>query len=104
AYTPDADFLGEDAFSYYATGGESNSNEVQVLITVHPEPNEAPIVITDSYEITENQILTIDDTDGVLANDEDPDGDALTSELKTDVSHGTLTLKPDGSFTYQPNP
>ena len=39
---------------------------------------------------------------GVLANDTDADGDALTAALEDDVSHGTLSLAADGSFSYQP--
>lgn len=32
----------------------------------------------------------------------DPDGDTLTASLVSNVSHGTLHLYPDGSFTYWP--
>jgi hypothetical protein len=39
---------------------------------------------------------------GVLANDLDPNGLPLTAVLRLRVSHGTLTLRPDGSFTYTP--
>jgi hypothetical protein len=38
----------------------------------------------------------------VLANDADPDGDALTAELVSGPAHGTLALGPDGGFTYVP--
>src|SRR5207302_1728495 len=40
---------------------------------------------------------------GVLANDTDPDGDALTAVLATSPAHGALTLNADGSFTYTPS-
>lgn len=39
---------------------------------------------------------------GILANDYDVEGDVLTVILLTNVSKGTLTLNPDGSFTYKP--
>jgi len=39
----------------------------------------------------------------VLANDSDPDGDPLTAVLVTGPSNGTLTLNPDGTFSYRPN-
>ncbi|MFD7032244.1 FG-GAP-like repeat-containing protein [Streptomyces sp. NPDC059917] len=39
---------------------------------------------------------------GVLANDIDPDGNTLTASLVTGPAHGTLTLDPDGSFSYRP--
>ncbi len=39
---------------------------------------------------------------GVLGNDTDPDGHPLTARLVTGPAHGTLTLAPNGSFTYAP--
>ena len=39
---------------------------------------------------------------GVLANDSDVDGNALTAVLQTSPSYGTLTFNADGSFTYIP--
>ena len=37
---------------------------------------------------------------GVLANDTDADGDALTAVLVSNAAHGTVTLHSDGSFHY----
>src|SRR5204862_315560 len=39
---------------------------------------------------------------GVLTNDTDADGNALTAAVVSDVAHGTLSLNPNGSFTYTP--
>jgi hypothetical protein len=33
----------------------------------------------------------------------DPDGDAITAQLVSGPSNGTLTFHPDGTFTYTPN-
>ena len=41
---------------------------------------------------------------GLLANDVDPDGDALTARLATPPFHGLVELRADGSFTYIPSP
>ena len=38
----------------------------------------------------------------MLANDSDPDGDALTAELLSGTSNGTLEFNADGSFVYTP--
>ena len=40
---------------------------------------------------------------GVLANDYDLDGDAMTASLVTGPRSGTLTFNSDGSFVYTPS-
>ena len=40
----------------------------------------------------------------VLVNDTDPDGDAITAELLQAPLYGTVSLLPNGSFTYDPRP
>jgi VCBS repeat-containing protein len=40
---------------------------------------------------------------GVLGNDSDADGDAISAVLFTLPSHGLVTLNPDGSFLYVPD-
>ena len=39
---------------------------------------------------------------GVLGNDTDVDGNPLTAVVATGVTHGTVTLNSNGSFTYTP--
>lgn len=62
---------------------------------------QAPESINDAYETPRDQTLTIPAT-GVLENDFDLNQNTLTSHLVNDVSFGTLTLQPNGSFTYTP--
>ena len=38
----------------------------------------------------------------VLSNDTDADGNSLTASLVAGPTHGSLTLNPDGSFSYTP--
>src|SRR5205807_5800998 len=46
--------------------------------------------------------LTVGTGGGVMANDTDADGDALTATLGTGPSHGSLTFRANGSFDYTP--
>ena len=56
------------------------------------------------YEVAKGGSLTVTAADGVLANDNDPEGDPLTAILVSGPSNATaFTLNPDGSFTYTPN-
>src|SRR5207253_2672264 len=66
-------------------------------------PNTAPLALRDSYSVTENAVLAVPPTSGVLTNDTDADGDTLTAELVSGPTHAaTFTLNPDGSFSYTP--
>jgi len=63
--------------------------------------NDAPVAVNDSYTTAEDTVLNVA-ASGVLANDTDTDGDALTAILATGPTHGTLTLNANGSFIYTP--
>src|SRR5262249_33199552 len=64
---------------------------------------EAPAAGPDDYTISEDTSLVVR-APGVLGNDTDPKGNyPLTAHLSSGPSHGTLTLNPDGSFTYKPS-
>jgi Ca2+-binding RTX toxin-like protein len=65
-------------------------------------PNEAPVANADSYAILRNGTLQLDGP-GLLANDTDIDGDALSASLVSGPLNGTLTLNADGSLTYTAN-
>jgi VCBS repeat-containing protein len=99
-YTPDANYHGPDGFSYEANDGSLDSNLATVTITVTPS-GDAPVAVDDSYSVGEDGTLTIAPP-GVLGNDSDVEGDALSAALVTGPSHGTLALNADGSFTYAP--
>jgi Bacterial Ig domain len=60
-----------------------------------------PVAVGDNYSTDENVVLS-EPAPGILGNDTDLEGDPLTAVLMTSAENGTLTLNPDGSFTYTP--
>ncbi|MDR3636948.1 MAG: Ig-like domain repeat protein [Isosphaeraceae bacterium] len=60
-----------------------------------------PKAVADSYTTPENTTLIVS-APGILGNDTDPNGLALTPVVTSYSSHGTLTVNEDGSFTYVP--
>jgi VCBS repeat-containing protein len=64
--------------------------------------NHAPAANNDSYSTNANTVLTVSAALGVLHNDTDADGNTLTAFLATNPNHGTLSLNPNGAFTYTP--
>jgi subtilisin family serine protease len=100
-YTPAANFNGTDSFSYTVSNG-SQSNTGSVVVSVLPV-NDAPVASDDPLVLTADAAGSYTaPAPGVLANDSDVDGDALSATLVSGVATGTLQLRPDGSFSYSP--
>ncbi len=99
-YTPAANYAGADSFSYFVTDGSLNSSTVNVNITV-TAINDAPVANDEAFAIGEDTGLTYA-LPGVLGNDSDADGNALSAIRVTGPAHGTLTLNANGSFVYTP--
>lgn len=102
AYTPYTNYFGPDSFSYRTNDGILDSNAATVQITVRPV-NDPPVGVSDAYSLNEDERLEITHDQGVLANDEDAEGDPLSAVLVALPQHGTLTLGDDGPFVYVPN-
>lgn len=68
-----------------------------------PPTNQAPIATNDTYSTSVNTTLTVPAA-GILTNDRDPEGGALTVNfpLTNSPTSGTLTQNADGSFTFVP--
>jgi hypothetical protein len=66
----------------------------------------APTAVNDSYadplRVSQCYPTTITAANGVLANDTDPAGHALTAALVTGPADGSVALQADGSFVYSP--
>ncbi|MCA9175933.1 MAG: tandem-95 repeat protein [Planctomycetales bacterium] len=101
-YVPVASFVGADSFTYVASDGLLDSNVATVTINVNPILH-APVAGDDDYAIDEDGVLSVP-APGVLSNDSDLDGDALTAVLVSNPANGVLTFGPDGAFEYVPSP
>jgi RHS repeat-associated protein len=103
-----ANFTGElfHSYAFYAVGYDNVGNV---------EPNipatESITIATDGayarndvYAADAGKTLTITSKAGLLANDPKKAGKTYAVQpALTNPAHGTLTLKPDGSFVYVPN-
>jgi Bacterial Ig domain/PA domain len=88
-----AEYSGDDGLA-----GSSATLSQQVNA---PPANRAPKTKPDVYFAKRNVTLTIS-APGVLGNDSDSNGDALTVTRVLGPAFGTLTLRADGSFVYTP--
>jgi VCBS repeat-containing protein len=104
-YQPNPDFNGSDSFVYqlitYPQTQSMWTDEATVTINVLPI-NDTPVAVGDAYSTDEDVVLTVPAAEGVLANDSDIDGDALSALLVDSPAYGTLNLAADGSFVYTP--
>jgi hypothetical protein len=100
-YAPNENFAGSDSFEYVISDETSNSTGF-VDITVTPV-NDAPSIIDGalgSVTVEEDGSTPID----VISNVFDPEGDAITITNVTQPSHGNVSLNPNGTITYTPDP
>ena len=98
-YNPNRDFNGSDSFTYSVSDGILISDTATVSIVINPG-NDDPIGISEEYSVDEGGVLSVNSSNGVLANDTDIDSDSLYSILGIAPNYGTLTLDEDGSFEY----
>ncbi|MFP6621258.1 MAG: Ig-like domain-containing protein, partial [Pirellulaceae bacterium] len=98
-YTPEEGYHGKDSFTYVAHDRRYQSEIATVTFEVICT-NEAPVAVNDSYQLDTRNDIAAQKT--VLANDTDPDGDALSAVLVSSPEHGALTFNENGTFTYTP--
>ncbi len=77
-------------------------NDYQPVRVFVADRNDAPVGTSDSYTVSGGTTFTAP-APGVLANDFDEDGDPLAAVLVVTPTHGTLSLLPNGEFSYTPD-
>lgn len=102
-YQPDLNFNGSDSFTYTVSDTQGNrSNVATVFIDVRPI-NDAPVAVADTIFVDEDTLLDLS-APGVLGNDVDVEGDALSvfpEFTTTPANSGTFELNTDGQLLYQ---
>ncbi|QOV89384.1 tandem-95 repeat protein [Humisphaera borealis] len=107
SYTPAANASGSAVVTVSlhdnggTVGGGIDISLPQTFIVNIAAVNDAPTAGNDSYSTSEDTTLTVTPP-GVLSNDSDIEGSALTVTLVDAPTHGTVSLNTDGSFSYTP--
>ena len=94
-YTPDADFVGADSFTYQLCTIANQCSQAVVSIDVQAV-NDAPIAVDWIYDVEYNGSLNTHLNTQVL----DVEGDVLTYSVLTNVTYGNCVLDSDGSVVY----
>jgi gliding motility-associated-like protein len=99
-FVPEFDFYGDVTVEYQVCDPSGLCDTATLIITV-VNVNEAPVAGDDSNNTLENKSVL----GNVLNNDFDPDDDVITVNVSqtTTPAHGTIILKPNGSYVYTPN-
>ena len=97
SYAPNLNYYGDDSFTYDIEDGNGgiSSATVEVVVT---NVNDPPIAVDDTAETSKGIPITID----VIANDSDPDNDALSITSVTQGAKGSVTINGNGAVTYTP--
>ncbi|MBH0015117.1 Ig-like domain-containing protein [Pseudoalteromonas sp. NGC95] len=104
SYVPDANFNGVDQFQYQAIDSLGATSTATVTLVINSEPD-SPVAQNDTYQFSKNKLFEVTVLNGLLINDfniEAGDLSVNTTAINA-TQNGELTLKVDGSFTYQPD-
>ena len=99
-YTPTSGYVGSDSTLFMPTDGIATAaSPATITFTI---TNTAPTASNSSYTLA-GSTLSVSSGNGVLNSASDADSDTLSAALVSNASHGSVTLNPDGSFSYTPS-
>ncbi len=96
-FTPSAQYCGPASVVYTVSDGAST--DTATLFVSVSCVNDAPIAVDDAPSTPEDTSLVT----SPLANDVDPDGDALTLSSVSDPPHGSVTIEAANTVRYTPD-
>lgn len=99
-FRPTLNSFGRVDLNYQITDGNRGTASVTSVINV-AAVNDAPIAADDNVTVLEDAVLPAGQY-RLLLNDRDIEGSALTAQLVSSTSHGTVLLNADGTFIYTP--
>lgn len=117
-FTPETGYTGQVSVQYEAQDEYGYNDRAELMIKILPEIQSGvnnPPVANDDHVITKKNTLI---TGNVLENDSDPDGDAMAltsifvdgiehlidqAGIVVNTSHGDLTIRANGDFSFHPN-
>jgi PKD repeat protein len=102
-YVPEPGFVGTDTALYRVWDGNGGASDLATIALTVMHPNTPPQALDDSYSLYAGEYLAVDATSGLLANDSDPDGDAISCAPVTQPQRGRVFLQGDGSLCYAPD-
>jgi VCBS repeat-containing protein len=90
-----------DSFVYTVADGKGGTSSATVRVTV-TGVNDRPVAVADSgLQAAQGAPLAIDPAT-LLANDRDPDGDALSVTAVSGAVNGAVSLRADGKILFTP--
>lgn len=95
-YQPHANFFGKDTIFYTVKDADGDDSSARVVFTII-SINDIPVAVSDAFTTPENTGVS----SNVLNNDSGL-GDGVTLSVKSNPTHGTITMKSDGNFNYTP--
>ena len=81
---------------------DGSLSDYENITIIANDVNRVPVALDDAFSTPKGTTLNIT-APGVLANDTDADNNPLNVALVSSSSKGTLTLNPNGSFSYTPS-
>jgi VCBS repeat-containing protein len=101
SYTHDGSETTSDSFTYTVSDGHGSGDTATVNLTISPV-NDAPYAVNDRVLGSQGGTVTVltDGRNSVLVNDTDAEGQLLKVTNFTQPANGTVTVNPDGTFTY----